>query len=175
MKKSSGLYSSRKRSRLPNDDMYVKCVLYDNLNINENRTVLNVLLKYIHESKHFETYIKRTGTPPPPSHAYPLPPSPSPVLVFFVCTLARVIIISSTRYESCDVVLIFFFSLFNVLCSIQFIIKKKKNSVARICCYDFYHLLMYFLRVKSNIHLPLHPWHPEYVELSVTGTRLTPP
>ena len=46
-----------KRFRLPHDDLYVKFLLYghESLNINENRTVLNVLLKYIHQSKRVET------------------------------------------------------------------------------------------------------------------------
>ena len=46
-----------KRLRMSNDDLYVKFLLYghERLNNNENRTVLNALLKYIHESKRFET------------------------------------------------------------------------------------------------------------------------
>ena len=46
-----------KRLRLHNDDVYVKFLLYghESFNNNENRTVLNALLKYIHESKRFET------------------------------------------------------------------------------------------------------------------------
>ena len=41
-----------KKLCLPNDDLCVKFLLYgyDSLNINENRTVLNMLLKYIHKS-----------------------------------------------------------------------------------------------------------------------------